>query len=744
MVLLHPPPRKFPSWKIVTQCDGLKERFENCIENFIQELKIEEPSFAYTVADFHAMWVYLVEASDYYLGRFGHFRHLTKKIPFEYFIDFDKGDGIICRHILGSFLDFIEERKLDLSELSEMIKQKPNITNSDQRMLAANENFTQHLIRRFNLPIGSDYVEASYQIGLASSLAPYEPIDIVEFPEEEVPAFIEWSRDLYQSLKQQKYIATYKIFIEEDVLPIHKALIQQACHSMQVPIVTDRREATHILLSDTLTSCGEWNEVDFYSVEFSKFRSEQELRVSWWYYPDSYDVFLPQFFFVRQTINGKQYKMLDLKKLRKSNYDVLREAKKGRRPKDRVLRDKNNVRRTKRSVTNVRCRWILDWFYFNEEVSCFDYEEILPELKTSHLKQEKKQRQDARYEEMVPVLEQPVHSTPGVGIPVPHKMGLVSYVPNVVLSEDSLIKTLVDVKVNPHLNAAKQVSQIEYVTPEIASWFNPDSVSEVEIKTLGIKGAVEYNRYRKVRNFCVSAYRMNPSIYFSVTAARRALSVDVNYIYKVHCFLERWGLINYSGGRQLPNPQQRVPKLVVTDNELNRQQRTLMRYTSEKVKLVQEYFEKNVHEDHSTLTESDWKAIAQELDMVVTDLKVIFCGSFTNANHEPKLPEDSTKMEQADISRDVSEVSKEIDEEIRDAVYSTIHQEVQLLNDKIQTFSDRSNQMEKYFNQLRMYENRLMDKAIELRKRELVIEELESKYAKEEEQNDSEMMMIDE
>lgn len=40
---------------------------------------------------------------------------------------------------------------------------------------------------------------------------------------------------------------------------------------------------------------------------------------------------------------------------------------------------------------------------------------------------------------------------------------------------------------------------------------------------------------------------MNPTVYLSATTCRRHLSGDVNGIMRVHAFLEKWGLINFSG-----------------------------------------------------------------------------------------------------------------------------------------------------------------------------------------------------
>ena len=45
----------------------------------------------------------------------------------------------------------------------------------------------------------------------------------------------------------------------------------------------------------------------------------------------------------------------------------------------------------------------------------------------------------------------------------------------------------------------------------------------------------------------IQLYRMNPTVYLSATTCRRHLHGDVNAVIRVHCFLEKWGLINYSG-----------------------------------------------------------------------------------------------------------------------------------------------------------------------------------------------------
>ena len=72
--------------------------------------------------------------------------------------------------------------------------------------------------------------------------------------------------------------------------------------------------------------------------------------------------------------------------------------------------------------------------------------------------------------------------------------------------------------------------------PEFFNDFYPSKTSEV---------------YKEYRNFMIGLYRMNPSVYLSATSCRRHLSGDVNGILRVHAFLEKWGLINFTSQPRL-------------------------------------------------------------------------------------------------------------------------------------------------------------------------------------------------
>mmetsp|Transcript_29 Transcript_29/g.55 ORF Transcript_29/g.55 Transcript_29/m.55 type:complete len:249 (-) Transcript_29:57-803(-) len=90
----------------------------------------------------------------------------------------------------------------------------------------------------------------------------------------------------------------------------------------------------------------------------------------------------------------------------------------------------------------------------------------------------------------------------------------------------------------------------------LEAWFDPanfeNTIHSVEIDSLPEFFSGKYlsktpQVYKEYRNFIFNLYRMDPSQYLSATTCRRNLSGDVNGIMRIHSFLEKWGLINYSG-----------------------------------------------------------------------------------------------------------------------------------------------------------------------------------------------------
>jgi len=93
------------------------------------------------------------------------------------------------------------------------------------------------------------------------------------------------------------------------------------------------------------------------------------------------------------------------------------------------------------------------------------------------------------------------------------------------------------------------IASYPIVIPSYARWFRVDRIHPIEYQSVpGMfkDRAMQYHeRYMSMRNFMVNSYRTNPRIYLTVTACRRMIAADAGAVYRVHKFLEEWGLINY-------------------------------------------------------------------------------------------------------------------------------------------------------------------------------------------------------
>ncbi|KAI9222045.1 hypothetical protein BC828DRAFT_346492 [Blastocladiella britannica] len=90
----------------------------------------------------------------------------------------------------------------------------------------------------------------------------------------------------------------------------------------------------------------------------------------------------------------------------------------------------------------------------------------------------------------------------------------------------------------------------EVIMPSYAAWFDMTAIHDIERQHLpeffsGRAKSKSPAVYKEYRDFMINVYRLNPTEYLTVTAARRNLAGDVCAIMRVHAFLEQWGLINY-------------------------------------------------------------------------------------------------------------------------------------------------------------------------------------------------------
>jgi SWI/SNF related-matrix-associated actin-dependent regulator of chromatin subfamily C len=96
--------------------------------------------------------------------------------------------------------------------------------------------------------------------------------------------------------------------------------------------------------------------------------------------------------------------------------------------------------------------------------------------------------------------------------------------------------------------AAERIEPV--VVPSYSSWFSFGAVSQVERKQLPdffeAKSPLRNEAtYVMIRDFIVKLYRQRPRSHLSVTECRRHIAIDAGAIFRIHAFLDHWGLINY-------------------------------------------------------------------------------------------------------------------------------------------------------------------------------------------------------
>ncbi|KAK9727354.1 SWI/SNF and RSC complex subunit Ssr2 [Basidiobolus ranarum] len=107
----------------------------------------------------------------------------------------------------------------------------------------------------------------------------------------------------------------------------------------------------------------------------------------------------------------------------------------------------------------------------------------------------------------------------------------------------TLTNDISNTTLHPELNQPARFSGV----PIFASWFSEAEVHDIEIKALPEFFDAEDTdtAYQGYRNRLIEIYRQNPSEYLTVAGCRKELGGDVRAIVRIHAFLEQWGIINY-------------------------------------------------------------------------------------------------------------------------------------------------------------------------------------------------------
>lgn len=106
--------------------------------------------------------------------------------------------------------------------------------------------------------------------------------------------------------------------------------------------------------------------------------------------------------------------------------------------------------------------------------------------------------------------------------------------------------------VKPPVSAIEEAHLDLYTIPSYSSWFQWGNIHEIERISLreffdGSSITRTPRIYKEYRDFIICKYREEPSGRLTFTELRKSLVGDVSTLHKVFTFLEKWGLINFSG-----------------------------------------------------------------------------------------------------------------------------------------------------------------------------------------------------
>lgn len=88
------------------------------------------------------------------------------------------------------------------------------------------------------------------------------------------------------------------------------------------------------------------------------------------------------------------------------------------------------------------------------------------------------------------------------------------------------------------------------IIPSYSSWFKFSEINDIEKKSIPdfFDNSATFKTpkvYMDTRDFMINTFRLSPYEYLTMTSVRKNLAMDVASIFKIHVFLEKWGLINY-------------------------------------------------------------------------------------------------------------------------------------------------------------------------------------------------------
>lgn len=387
----------------------------------------------------------------------------------------------------------------------------------------------------------------------------------IDFTDEtRVEMFNTMFQQCIKALKKKGYLPERRIFLSKDLANNARYDIEKLkeiiTHHGAVA-VEDKEKASHIIVSDQF-----FEEADEDYLRTLVVDKEREVAfVHWWYYPSSYDEWVPL----------------------------------------KMVQGEPEPKKTPPHQWEIQARWLLDTAKFNEWIPEADYE-------LEEFEEEEEHPQVRVQVQAKAVTEEPLQETPARREPVakpkktqkksPQPKRVVPHISDDEITDDDedlarqsqkrprkrtrnttdrpnkrqksdeprrpayadvphdIAPGVVDLQPSPgNLDDIPYTGPVltkvtvkrplyPVVVPSYANWFNQGMIHRIEWEEFAdiLRGDCSKTElYVRVRDTLVNTFRLNPRIHLSCTTCRRLVTADAGLVFRIHRFLEKWSLINY-------------------------------------------------------------------------------------------------------------------------------------------------------------------------------------------------------
>ncbi|RCH86657.1 hypothetical protein CU098_002027, partial [Rhizopus stolonifer] len=328
--------------------------------------------------------------------------------------------------------------------------------------------------------------------------------------------------DLIQSIRnlliKRRFIHVPKIAMVESVDDNCKKAVLSMVKKIGATFVQDKNEATHILH-------GKLHEYNKDGIEEDWFRTLEKdgnmVLVHWWYYPDSFDSWLPQ---TQQFADPEE-------------------------PPEHT------------GPWRINVRWLQDTVRFNEFMNEEDYEDLEEEEEEDEEEDDEEEEQEITHKRK---RHQPVVRQRNIELERPQvgsrqrKNEFEPYLNGDMTNISQYTAEHVEYPKRRKIQKTEESGPINIMSLVTAmpygdelscpAWFSMDSIHAMEKLALPEyftnQAGLTPEEYKECRDYMITIYRSNPDYYLTVSACKSKLDKDLVQLVRIHSFLELNQLIN--------------------------------------------------------------------------------------------------------------------------------------------------------------------------------------------------------